>query len=110
MTYIGEKARAYSRTYNAENREALTQKKAERRRQQREFIQQAKTCPCADCGVPYPHWIMDFDHVRGTKKVNVSYLARNTVSWETIKEEIAKCDVVCANCHRQRTHQRRTKT
>lgn len=110
MTYVGEKAKAYAKTYNAENREALTKKKADRRRQQREFIQQVKSQPCVDCGVAYPHWIMDFDHVRGTKKVNVSYLARNTVSWETIKEEIAKCDVVCANCHRQRTHQRRTKT
>jgi hypothetical protein len=28
---------------------------------------------------------------------------------KAILNEIAKCDAVCANCHRERTHQRRTK-
>lgn len=60
---------------------------------------------CADCGISgkdYPK-ILDFHHVRGDKKFNVSEYSRQTSSLIKIKEEISKCDVVCANCHRIRT-------
>src|SRR5262249_2796711 len=45
----------------------------------------------------------------GEKKFfNISVAGGQTrLSWERIAEEIAKCDVVCANCHRIRTHERR---
>jgi len=48
---------------------------------------------------------MDFDHREGEKK---EYLlsAIDKMSINTLKREIAKCDVVCANCHRERTFQR----
>lgn len=46
---------------------------------------------------------MDFDHVRGTKKFAISTYA-HAVSSETLTKEIAKCDLVCANCHRERTY------
>ena len=49
---------------------------------------------------------MDFDHVRGIKKANISTMVRQAYSIETIKEEVAKCDLVCANCHRKRTAKR----
>lgn len=48
---------------------------------------------------------MDFDHVRGRKLFNVAVGAFN-VTEEKLLVEIDKCDVVCANCHRQRTHER----
>jgi hypothetical protein len=47
---------------------------------------------------------MDFDHVRGVKKAMVSTMTHN--AWRTVLEEIAKCDLVCANCHRDRTQGR----
>jgi hypothetical protein len=52
---------------------------------------------------------MDFDHRPGeTKCFNLSIAAGQTrLSWEKMEAEIAKCDVVCANCHRERTHQRK---
>jgi hypothetical protein len=52
---------------------------------------------------------MDFDHRPGEKKCfNLSIAASQTrQSWEKMAAEIAKCDVVCANCHRERTHQRK---
>lgn len=68
----------------------------------------AKSVPCMDCGAPYPHYVMDLDHRPEFEKVkNVS---RNAF-WRTrpISEfvaEIEKCDVVCANCHRERSYQR----
>jgi len=75
----------------------------------RRLIRQAKDVPCADCSQRYPHYVMDFDHRTGEKKFfNISVAGGQTrLSWERIAEEIAKCDVVCANCHRIRTHERR---
>lgn len=61
--------------------------------------------PCIDCGEPDPV-VLEFDHVRGTKAANVSMLVFGLKRWETILEEIAKCEVVCANCHRRRTARR----
>ena len=61
--------------------------------------------PCMDCKIWYPYYVMDFDHVRGRKHKNVSELI-DTLSKKKIDEEIAKCEVVCSNCHRIRTHKR----
>lgn len=60
------------------------------------------THPCVDCGETDPI-VLEFDHVRGDKKWNISSRACGASKWETIKEEIDKCDVRCANCHRRRT-------
>jgi hypothetical protein len=57
---------------------------------------------CADCGVDYPHYVMDFDHVRGEKIGSVCRLINSYCSWKMVKEEIDKCEVVCSNCHRTR--------
>jgi hypothetical protein len=64
--------------------------------------------PCMDCKIWYPYYVMDFDHVRGRKHKNVSELI-DSLSKKKIDEEIAKCEVVCSNCHRIRTHNRRVK-
>ena len=58
--------------------------------------------PCVDCGEKDPI-VLDFDHVRGTKKANVSFLVQTGHTWETVAKEIEKCDVRCANCHRRKT-------
>ena len=65
----------------------------------------AKSRPCADCGMQYPYYVMDFDHREGEDKLaNVTHL--RYMSEDTLRAEIAKCDVVCANCHRERTWKR----
>jgi hypothetical protein len=96
----------YQRRYQTNNRAALLEKKKERREEQRRFIWDAKRRPCKDCKKSFNPWIMDFDHVRGKKRFNLNRLCKVSASWETIKEEIEKCDVVCSNCHRERTHRR----
>ncbi len=58
--------------------------------------------PCVDCGFMGNPWQKDWDHVRGKKVDDVSHL-RSKASIDT---EIAKCDLVCACCHRERTYQR----
>ncbi len=63
---------------------------------------------CADCG--QPHWpeVLDFDHRPGTKKLfRISSPRTRTIV--AIDAEMAKCDLVCANCHRYRTIKRRGK-
>lgn len=69
------------------------------------LVAQAKDTPCADCGEDFPAEAMDFDHVRGVKVANVSDLMACHPS--LVEAEIAKCEVVCANCHRLRTQTRR---
>jgi len=58
-----------------------------------------KATPCADCKGEFHYCQMDFDHVRGEKLGQVP--KRGTA--QAIKAEAAKCDVVCANCHRVRS-------
>ena len=61
---------------------------------------------CADCGYNAHPAALDFDHLPGAKKCFTigSDAIRNR---ERIWAEIAKCEVVCANCHRIRTVTRR---
>jgi hypothetical protein len=73
------------------------------------FLRSVKDVPCMDCGRRYPFYVMEHDHRDGeTKLFNISDLISKKlrVSMETLKKELAKCDVVCANCHRERTYQR----
>lgn len=58
--------------------------------------------PCTDCGVYYPAIVMEFDHTNSDKIDSVARLI-NSGNRTKIYEEIAKCELVCANCHRLRT-------
>lgn len=70
----------------------------------RNRLKEIKKRPCADCGVEYPHFVMEFDHRDPlTKKFAIGAALSGTRSWKSIEAEIAKCDLVCANCHRIRT-------
>lgn len=88
--------------------EGQVEKRQERQRRIRHTIKDyiytvKQNSPCADCGENYPYWMMDFDHLQD-KAFTVSDWRSHSASLERIKEEIAKCDIVCANCHRNRTH------
>lgn len=62
-----------------------------------------KENPCVDCGEKDTR-VLDFDHVRGKKIKNVSDMVKSgNCSWNRIKNEIDKCQVRCANCHRKKT-------
>lgn len=76
--------------------------------ERKKFLEGIKAKPCLDCGKEYPMWIMDFDHRDGQSKIaSISFLAfRKMVNLKKLKEEIKKCDLVCSNCHRQRTYDR----
>lgn len=68
-----------------------------------------KLHPCIDCG-NNNIIVLDFDHLDASIKITeVSYMVNSGWSLENIIKEIAKCEVVCSNCHRIRTHNRRLK-
>jgi hypothetical protein len=75
---------------------------AERYDAARELIAGFKAQPCLDCGGTFPQVCMEFDHRDpSTKLFNpAGSLSR---SHKALLAEIAKCDVVCANCHALRT-------
>lgn len=62
---------------------------------------------CMDCKMFYPGFMLDFDHVRGQKLFNIGN--RVLRSKQALNAEVAKCDVVCKNCHALRTHKRKQK-
>ena len=89
-------------------REDLVKRKSEVRDRNRAYVNKIKTeAPCADCGVSYPPYVMQFDHLGEDKDRDIATLTRSPVSLARLMVEIAKCEVVCANCHAERTHERR---
>lgn len=70
------------------------------------MVEEAKNGPCMDCRVSYPPYVMDFDH-RGDdlKVMKISTLVTKG-NLSALLAEMAKCDLVCSNCHRERTHRR----
>jgi hypothetical protein len=67
-----------------------------------------KMQPCLDCGfIPEDSCQMDYDHVGGEKVGNLATMIRYG-NWSKVEEEIAKCELVCSNCHRLRTKRRLT--
>jgi hypothetical protein len=59
--------------------------------------------PCVDCGESDPV-VLEFDHRDATTKFRaVAQMIEARYAWSTILEEIEKCDVRCANCHRRKT-------
>jgi len=61
---------------------------------------------CADCGWAEHPRGLDWDHVVGSKICNVADLVAFSPEWRLVADEIAKCECVCANCHRIRTMER----
>ena len=61
---------------------------------------------CYICGFNKHYSALDFDHINRDKKIkSVSRLVSDTCSWKTVVAEIGKCRVLCANCHRIKTHE-----
>jgi len=94
------------RRYDAKpHRRAAQQRRFKARYQKhRQFIYDYKSIhPCVDCGETDPI-VLDFDH-RDMKRKSFSLLVSRSLA--TIMNEIAKCDVRCANCHRRRHYKNR---
>lgn len=97
--------RKTNKAYNEKFRKPDIEKMAASRKAKRELINRHKMRPCADCKIQHNPWVMQFDHKPGFQKAfNVSWLYVKNASLELIETEIAKCEVVCANCHAERSY------
>lgn len=104
--------RKYSRKHYEENKAAYLARASERNKREyyekKEIVKRLKSQPCMDCGREYPWYCMEFDHRNPSeKRAAVSTLVLESTGMPRFMAEVAKCDVVCANCHCARTHLRR---
>ena len=77
------------------------------RTSQAALLRAFRRAPCMDCGEQFPWFVLEFDHREGREKAGLVPQMAGRVSLMRLLEEIEKCDIVCANCHRIRTYARR---
>lgn len=104
-SYCRECGKKLTRSHYKRNKRAYLDRNTRARLRHRALLRSVKSRPCADCGVQYPYYVMDFDHRDGETKV-FGLNSVNRMTLPGILREIEKCDVVCSNCHRERTHRR----
>lgn len=106
-SYCKECNKGYSTKHYNQNKDEYLKRTKEtnlktRTEYRKRIVEYFKEHPCVDCGET-DFVVLDFDHVRGNKKNNVATMIHRCYSWEKIENEIAKCEVRCANCHRRKT-------
>lgn len=94
------RSREYYKGYGIKRRQINKERIASNQRQITDYL---KRHSCVDCGYTKSPVALTFDHIVGTKKQTISRMVRDGYSWETILEEINKCEVRCANCHLEKT-------
>lgn len=87
------------------NKQSYKDRKLAYKKRIQGIIREAKNVPCTDCDVRYPFYIMQFDHTNDNKEYNIAALV-SCGNISKVLAEIAKCEVVCANCHAERTYSR----
>jgi len=88
--------------YYQDNKETeLERNKKTRDRYNQRFTDYKKTLSCRSCGET--RWyVLDFHHPDDTGKVdNVGSMIAAQRAWKDVIKEIKKCEVLCANCHRE---------
>ena len=71
------------------------------------IMEYLKKNPCVDCGET-DLLVLEFDHLVGPQKKQNRVMAKAScgASLDKLMEEISKCEVRCANCHKRITYQR----
>ena len=100
-----EKQKEYLHNHYKANKELYIGRAHKSRERRKDVVRESKNAPCMDCGVQYPYYVMHYDHTKKNKLDNIGKLV-STASLQTLLDEIVKCDLVCANCHAERSHKR----
>lgn len=100
--------KVYDAAYHQRVRPKRIQQKNLRQREKQEWYRELKTRPCTDCGASFHPAAMEWDHLPGSIKLEelsnmVTHAGKNK-----ILAEMAKCELVFANCHAMRTWRRLT--
>lgn len=95
-----EKQKIYAKAYYASNKDAvIAASKVSAEKYKTQWRNFKASLECVKCGQKHPA-TFDFHHVdRSTKKYSVNDLVRNR-AFKKALEEVKKCVVLCANCHR----------
>lgn len=98
MTYQRRYQRERYQRLRGEHKSRCLQRKSEIKRW---FAQYKAGLNCERCGEPDPA-CLEFHHKNPAEKEGlVSYMVAQAYSLTRIRAEIAKCEVLCSNCHRK---------
>lgn len=95
--------REMSKSHYERNRQSYYDRNERRKKANNLFLKEYKDNPCLDCGNSYPYYVMDLHHRDGEEKEALISQLVNKTTLPRLKRELAKCDLLCANCHRERT-------
>jgi hypothetical protein len=84
------------------NQDQIKRRSRQSREENREWLESLKRKPCVDCSGKFHPIQMDFHHRDESTKLFPVGNAITKYGRERILEEITKCDLICANCHRLR--------
>lgn len=100
-------AKANRKKHYTENRQYYIDKARRHENKIKKYVRDLKnSTPCADCDKSFPFYVMDFDHLEN-KEFLIAHAHNKKTAISAVQLEIDKCDIVCANCHRERTFHRR---
>lgn len=103
-SYCLDCQRQMSRAHYQKNKQAYLDRNNRRMQEVMARIDELKaSTPCADCGQYFKSKITDFHHRDSGEKYKIVSQMRTKTTLPKILKEIAKCDLLCANCHRERT-------
>jgi len=98
-----EKCAEKAKKWRLKNKDYIRDKQRESKRKRKLDAIEYLGLVCLDCGGSFHPTIYDFHHRNPIEKdKDPSKLL--TLSWKRIIEELDKCDLLCANCHRLRHH------
>lgn len=110
LSYTKEERAAYAREWYAKNQTTQRTKAnirvaAYRKRNQDWMIKYLLKHPCVDCGETNII-VLQCDHTEDDKEYNPGDIITKGGPLQRLKDEVAKCEIVCANCHHTRTQVR----
>lgn len=103
------KKRYQKENYYLKIREKKTARRLKLKDQKLKIVNQLKSKGCTDCGKKYSEVAMDLDHV-GKKRKDISSIIQQDRGIQFLMDELKECEVVCSNCHRIRSKNRKSKT
>lgn len=93
-----------ARNWRLNNKENIKIKQRESKRKRKDEAIQYLGGICLDCGQQYHPAIFEFHHRNPQEKSGKDPSKMLSLSWVKILNELDKCDLLCANCHRLRHH------